>query len=177
MVGFRYGCLFTLLEVQTISAFRIMCNNRIFPIPGRFYAGTASLQTRLSLKAFQTENRSFLKMSIKAEQGNVANRILQGLTVSITGNFGGERDSILKLIKSLGAQDSPTVHKRVDFLVSDEGAIVSQTKHVRKAVKYGVKVVSAKFLYTCAENKAIVDCSRFLYHVKISRSDKECIDD
>ncbi len=107
----------------------------------------------------------------------VPSNVFKNVIIAITGNFGKDRDSVVSMIKSLGAQDiSPTVHKRVDFLLADDAAVSSETKHIRKAVKYGVKVVSLKYLDECKEKNMKVDPAPFLYHVTLSRR-KEDQDD
>jgi NAD-dependent DNA ligase len=107
----------------------------------------------------------------------VSQSVLKGLILAITGNFGQGRDSVVDMIKDLGAGDiSPTVHKRVDFLLADDGAVSSETKHIRKAVKYGVKIVSLQFLEECKDKNTRVDPAPYLYHVTLSRRKEDLTD-
>ena len=48
-----------------------------------------------------------------------------------------------------GPQYSGTVHKRVEFLVCDDKALEARTKHVRKAEKFGVPIVSYQYVEEC----------------------------
>uniref|UniRef100_A0A7S0ML11 BRCT domain-containing protein n=1 Tax=Cryptomonas curvata TaxID=233186 RepID=A0A7S0ML11_9CRYP len=109
--------------------------------------------------------------------GHVPSKILKDLVFAITGNFGKDRDSVFTMIKELGAGDiSPTVHKRVDFLLADDDAVSSETKHIRKAVKYGVQVVSLKYLEECKDKNMRVDPAPYLYHVTLSRRKEDPAD-
>jgi hypothetical protein len=109
--------------------------------------------------------------------GGQPSNILKGLIFAITGNFGQDRDSVVAMIKDLGAGDlSPTVHKRVNFLVADDGAVSSETKHIRKAVKYGVKIVSTEYLKKCRELNTKVDSTPYLYQVTLSSSKEDQAD-
>jgi NAD-dependent DNA ligase len=118
--------------------------------------------------------RSVLKMNVANGEGKTSKPgVLGGKVIAITGNFAKGRESVIDLVKSLGATESQTVHKRVNFLVADDGAVASQTKHIRKAVKYGVKIVSAGFLDACAESKAQIDSTPYLYQVQLSASNDD----
>ena len=46
-------------------------------------------------------------------------------------------------------QVSGILHKRVAFLVCDEKALNSRTKHVRKAEKFAVPIVSFSYVEEC----------------------------
>jgi NAD-dependent DNA ligase len=100
----------------------------------------------------------------------VPSTVLKGSIFAVTGNFGKVRDSVFALIKDLGAGDiSPTVHKRVDFLLADDAAVSSETKHIRKAVKYGIKIVPLTYLEECKNKNMRVDPAPYQYHVTLSR--------
>ena len=66
----------------------------------------------------------------QASNGSSSNGVLQGLVIAITGNFDKKRPAVEENIKAQNAVFSGTVHKRVDFLFCDEGALASRTKHV-----------------------------------------------
>eukprot|EP00960_Hanusia_phi_P013816 405177-Hanusia_phi.AAC.1 len=59
-------------------------------------------------------------------EGNQAGGILRGSVYAITG-----REETIKLMTGLGCQLSPTVHKKVAFVLCDDDALASGTKHVR----------------------------------------------
>jgi hypothetical protein len=57
-------------------------------------------------------------------------KCFEGVVIAITGNFDGKREEVLDSITRNGATFSGTVHKNVKYLVCDQAAIDSQTKHV-----------------------------------------------
>mmetsp|Transcript_910 Transcript_910/g.1983 ORF Transcript_910/g.1983 Transcript_910/m.1983 type:complete len:172 (+) Transcript_910:130-645(+) len=85
-------------------------------------------------------------------EGNQAGGILRGSVYAITGNFGQRREETIKLMTGLGCQLSPTVHKKVAFVLCDDDALASGTKHVRKATKYGVPLVSLEYVEQCVQS-------------------------
>ena len=87
---------------------------------------------------------------------NASGGVLRGLVVAITGNFEHSRPEVEEAIKAQGCSFSGTVHKRVDFLFCDEGALQKGTKHVRKARKFGTKIVSIDFLNDSVKQGALV---------------------
>jgi len=52
------------------------------------------------------------------------------LTHSTFRNFRQRREETIKQMETLGCQLSPTVHKRVEFVLCDDDALTSETKHV-----------------------------------------------
>ena len=82
--------------------------------------------------------------------------VLRGLVVAITGNFEHSRPAVEEAIKAQGCSFSGTVHKRVDFLFCDEAALQKGTKHVRKARKFGTKIVSLDFFSDSVKQGALV---------------------
>ena len=155
-------------QVIRLPVFRTLSSN-IFPGGClRTMADSISLKEKFKLLSANCIKESSLNSV--GDGHRVPPKILKDLIFAVTGNFAKDRDSVFALIKALGAADiSPTVHKRVDFLLADDSAVSSETKHIRKAVKYGVKVVSLKYLEECKEQNMRVDPAPYLYHVTLSQ--------
>ena len=178
MLSRKFGFA-ALIGVQTASAFGIFAIHREPALQlCSFFSTSVAHELRLIRKDSSLNSAPRSRPILKMNAENMAKPgVLNGLVLAITGNFDKDRDSVVKLMKDLGATESSTVHKRVNFLITDDGAVASRTKHVRKAVKYGVKIVSAGYLNACAENKARVDFSPYIYNVQISRSDDDLTDE
>jgi len=73
------------------------------------------------------------------------------LTHSTFRNFRQRREETIKQMETLGCQLSPTVHKRVEFVLCDDDALTSETKHVRKAAKYKIPLVSIQYVEECVQ--------------------------
>ena len=85
---------------------------------------------------------------------------LNGLVVSVTGNF--DRDKISAAVRKAGGRVDALVHKNVQFVVSDEGAIEQNTQRIRKAVKFGIPIVSEKLIIESLKAGKLVDHTPFL---------------
>lgn len=69
-----------------------------------------------------------------------------------------------RMIGELGGKISGTVHKRVDFLVASENAVLRVTQRVRKANKYSVPVVRMALVDYCYTNRTMpTDMSAFVF--------------
>lgn len=66
--------------------------------------------------------------------------------VALTGNFSPSRDALIELIRSHGCDVSPTVNKRVRYVVATDRAVRFKTQLVRKAAARGITVVSEPWL-------------------------------
>jgi site-specific DNA-cytosine methylase len=91
---------------------------------------------------------------------------LHGKVFGLTGNF-VDRDAIYQLVSEHKGTISPTVHKRVNFIIATEDALRYNTQRVRKATKFGIPTVSQRFLMACIKAKAIVDHVNFLVRKKV----------
>ncbi|EKX48886.1 hypothetical protein GUITHDRAFT_105511 [Guillardia theta CCMP2712] len=80
-----------------------------------------------------------------------SSKALAGSVYAITGNFRQRREETIKQMETLGCQLSPTVHKRVEFVLCDDDALTSETKHVRKAAKYKIPLVSIQYVEECVQ--------------------------
>lgn len=88
--------------------------------------------------------------------------VLQGLVVAVTGNFDKTRPEVDALVKAQNAVYSGTVHKRVDYLICCPAALESRTKHVRKAEKFGTKIVPLAFLDLSIQEAKLADPTAFI---------------
>jgi flagellar biosynthesis GTPase FlhF len=91
---------------------------------------------------------------------------LHGKVFGLTGNF-VDRDAIYQLVSEHKGTISPTVHKRVNFIIATEDALRYNTQRVRKATKFGIPTVSQRFLTACIKANAIVDHVSFLVTKKV----------
>lgn len=68
-----------------------------------------------------------------------------------------DESKVKTLLTELGATYSRNVHKRVNYLVVSEDAVVRNTQSVRKAAKRSVPMVKAEFLVACKTARSRVD--------------------
>ncbi len=92
---------------------------------------------------------------------------LKGVVVSVTGNF--DRDKISSAIRKAGGRVDALVHKNVHFVVSDEGAIEQNTQRIRKAMKFGIPIVSERLIIESLKAGKLVEHSPFL--LRLSNAD------
>jgi hypothetical protein len=80
---------------------------------------------------------------------------LKGVVVSVTGNF--DREKISLAIRKAGGRVDALVHKNVHFVVSDEGAIEQNTQRIRKAIKFGIPIVSERLVIESLKAGRLLD--------------------
>jgi hypothetical protein len=93
---------------------------------------------------------------------------LNGLVISVTGNF--DREKISAAIRRAGGRVDALVHKKVDFVVADEGAIEQNTQRIRKAIKFDIPIVSEKLIIESLKAGRLVDFKPFLLTLPTSFS-------
>ena len=65
------------------------------------------------------------------------------------------------------------VHRRVNFLVTSKSAVEGNTQKVRKARKYGVKVVKVDYLVACQREKKKLPLDEYIIPKEPKGSDDE----
>eukprot|EP00300_Choanocystis_sp_HF-7_P039053 c56871_g1_i1.p1 GENE.c56871_g1_i1~~c56871_g1_i1.p1 ORF type:complete len:116 (+),score=30.27 c56871_g1_i1:64-411(+) len=80
--------------------------------------------------------------------------LFAGLIFGVSNGNGGDLDRkrLVDLIVANGGKVCGLVHKRVSALVADKQAVKQNTQRVRKAVKFGIPIVSEQDIIDSVEN-------------------------
>lgn len=80
-----------------------------------------------------------------------------------------DREGLSTLIKKHRGTVSPTVHKKVSFVICTPQATKEMTQRVRKAVKFGIPLVNEKFLHQCIKKGKMIDHTPYTVPIPIRK--------
>lgn len=74
-------------------------------------------------------------------------------------------NDVKQIVEQLGGKISPTVHKRVDFMVATDSAVTTATQRIRKAHKFGIPVLRMEYIEFCTQHKKLPsDITPYVYN-------------
>ncbi len=94
------------------------------------------------------------------------------MTFGITGHL--NRQELEKCIALGGGKTSGVVGKKLSLLLCDQNAYKDDTQRVRKAKKFGVKIVTPDFVYDSTYSKKLQPIEKYiLYNGKSKQEDDD----
>ena len=82
------------------------------------------------------------------------------MTFGITGHL--NREELEKCISLGGGKVSGVVGKKINYLLCDQNAYKDDTQRVRKAKKFGVKIVLPDFVYESTYSKKLQPVGKYI---------------
>jgi hypothetical protein len=67
-------------------------------------------------------------------------------------------------IRGQGGLVSPTIHRKVDFMVSSEEAVRGVTQRTKKAHRFDIPMVSLEFPHACVKNLEVIDHTPYIFN-------------